>query len=529
VELTARQAAGGIEINHVLVETGFATIVGQGPIPLGWQPALGVRSVPTDHSLDLTFRGHAPGPEGMDLPLSLAGRVRIGSGELEVESLSLTAGLGRLEGQVSVAGGWEDWLSQNPDSPALRGELELAELSLEVLPASALGIGALGGKLSGWAKLSGTLDRPEPSFELELAEATIKVRALPRLERLGARLAMTGDRITLTDLSGTMGAGLLEGELTVQTRDGNLWDSPLNATILGKIRGSDLLLVDDPNLRLRGHVNLDLQGTQEELRVGGTVRITSGRYARRLTLLPDLQVRGGATAGVSAGLHLLPIESALGQRIHLDVGIETTRDFQVRTHILDADFVADLHLRGQASLAHLEGVISSSSGILRLPGTALRLDSMLATFPADNPLQPRLVAQASGRRHGVQVQLGVHGPLSNPEIQISSIPVYAPQELWTLVTTGSLPATLRESGPMGQAALVGSYLADELAAWYTGDSMEDTTSFFDRFTFVSGRDISESGRPSMVVEFALSDNLYLQGEFDVWEDYNAGIVLRFRF
>ena len=59
--------------------------------------------------------------------------------------------------------------------------------------------------------------------------------------------------------------------------------------------------------------------------------------------------------------------------------------------------------------------------------------------------------------------------------------------------------------------------------------MEDTTSFFDRFTFVSGQDISENGRPSVVVEFALSDNLYLQGELDVWEAYNGGIVLRFRF
>ena len=85
-------------------------------------------------------------------------------------------------------------------------------------------------------------------------------------------------------------------------------------------------------------------------------------------------------------------------------------------------------------------------------------------------------------------------------------------------------------GTGGQAALVGTYLAEELAAWYTGgESMEDSTSFLDRFTFVSGKDISESGQESLIVEFALSESFFLQGERDVYDDYNGGIVLRFRF
>ncbi|MCH6556213.1 MAG: hypothetical protein IH797_06380, partial [Chloroflexi bacterium] len=81
------------------------------------------------------------------------------------------------------------------EAEAVRGELELAELSLEMLPASALGLSALGGKLSGWAKLSGTLDRPEPSLELELAEATMdRFEALRRGE-VGDRLALSSTEI----------------------------------------------------------------------------------------------------------------------------------------------------------------------------------------------------------------------------------------------------------------------------------------------------------------------------------------------
>ena len=528
LEIRARQTADGIEIDQLLIESNFALISGQGSTPVRWNPDLGFTAEPLDRALDVDFRVTAPGPEGLNLPVVAEGHLRIGAEGTQVQALDLTAGSGHAAGFVATDAGWRDWLFGDPGTKAVSGELTLEDFSLEILPADALGLDVLEGNLSGHADLMGTIERPEPRIEVDVSNVVVRAGSLPRLEDLAAHLTVVPDQVRLENLSGTMGAGPFGGELVLRANGGNLWDSPSETSITGNFRGVDLLVANERNLRLRSHVDLELRGTVEELTVGGSVRISTGRYARRLTLLPDLRARGGTAAALEE-FHLLPIDSPLGQRIHFDIEIATDRDFEVRTHFLDCDLVFDLRLRGQASLARLEGVVSSSAGILRLPGTTLLLDSALVTFPQDRPMQPELLANASGRRHGIQIQLNAHGPLQEPEIEVSSIPVFSPQELWTLVTTGVLPRTLQSRGLEGQAALVGGYLAEELAAWYSGDNMEDTTSFFDRFTFVAGRDISESGQESLVVEFSLSELLFLQGERDVYENYNGGIVIRWRF
>jgi hypothetical protein len=99
-----------------------------------------------------------------------------------------------------------------------------------------------------------------------------------------------------------------------------------------------------------------------------------------------------------------------------------------------------------------------------------------------------------------------------------------------LITTGSLPERLREQGTAGQAAMVGTYLANELAAWYLGgESTAQHESFLDRFSFETGREISDKGLETVLVEFKLNERFALQGERDVYEDVNGGICIRWRF
>ena len=78
--------------------------------------------------------------------------------------------------------------------------------------------------------------------------------------------------------------------------------------------------------------------------------------------------------------------------------------------------------------------------------------------------------------------------------------------------------------------LVGAYLAEEVADYLFGsDSTEAKEGFVDRFTFEAGREMGPNGTESIVVEFRLTDSLYLQGERDVYEDVNIGLVYRVKF
>ena len=53
--------------------------------------------------------------------------------------------------------------------------------------------------------------------------------------------------------------------------------------------------------------------------------------------------------------------------------------------------------------------------------------------------------------------------------------------------------------------------------------------FVSRFFVESGTEISADGTQSVVVQFRMFDNVYLEGERDVYEDVNFGIVYRIRF
>ena len=64
----------------------------------------------------------------------------------------------------------------------------------------------------------------------------------------------------------------------------------------------------------------------------------------------------------------------------------------------------------------------------------------------------------------------------------------------------------------------------------------DDASFLDRFHFVTGRDVSKGG--SLTTEasvrvaqgtFVEKDTLFLVGERDVYEEYNFGVRILFRF
>ena len=77
---------------------------------------------------------------------------------------------------------------------------------------------------------------------------------------------------------------------------------------------------------------------------------------------------------------------------------------------------------------------------------------MRLMFNEANPTRPRVVATASGQRHGFRINMALRGPWDDPTVTLSSLPALQPKELWTLVTTGQRPATLGESSATANTA-----------------------------------------------------------------------------
>ncbi len=448
--------------------------------------------------------------------------LRIGDGELTV---ALASNLRRSHLLLAT---------MDPSRTTLTGAVRLHEFPLEKLPANLLGRLPVRGLVSGEVTLDGMLG---PSLglsvlrtaQLSLWDGELKLDDMPRLERLTAELRGDRHELQLHSLTGVLGAGRFSAQGSLRQPDGLLVESFANAALTLRVDGEDLLLYRGDGAKVRASLHTTATGTPQAIAVRGDVRLGRGsKYVRRISVLPALGSHTGAA--VNEGLQLAPLPPAIGDRIDLDVKITTRDPFEVRTHVVDGDIDVAAHLRGSGSAPRLEGTMSMRKGMLRFPGANLTVDSGLLTFTRGQPLFPELLVNATGKRMGIVVTMSITGRYDQPQVQLTSVPALPPQDLIVLLTTGQLPSTLAERGVGEQARFVGGYLAKEVFENYFGsESTERGGSLFDRLTIETGREVSQNGTESVLVEYELLPRFSVQVERDAYEDYNLGLVLRFRF
>lgn len=532
----------GIAIEQLAVASGEAPashleITASGPLPVSWRAGSGLSAPPATPAsavLPIAIAMALPASDtapamGLDLHLELAAdglrvipsTVQVAGGDVAVH-LAATCDWPRLlRGEQPLA------------SVTLRGGITLQHLALGAMPPSWLGLPVLVGEVTGDLDLDGKLEEPIglaaiARAQLALHGGELKAESLPRVEQLEAALTMDAHTLTLGSLTGLIGAGHFEAHGTLHA-DERLVTLPPAAVLDLAFTGTDVLLYRGDGARLRASPQLDVKGSLQDLQVTGELLVGRGsKYVRRISLLPDLASRGGVA--VSSGLHLFELPPPFGEHVRFDVALRTSEAFEVRTNVFDGKLALAAHLRGLGSEPRLEGTVSMQSGTLRFPGANLAVTSGVLTFAAANPFYPELLVRAEGKRMGIQITATVSGRYDRPEVLLASVPPLPPQDLITLLTTGQLTSTLTERGVTGQARFVGGYLAQEvIEAWFGSDSTERGESIFDRLTIESGREVSKNGVESVMAELSLGNRVSVQAERDQYEDYNMGIVLRFKF
>ena len=131
---------------------------------------------------------------------------------------------------------------------------------------------------------------------------------------------------------------------------------------------------------------------------------------------------------------------------------------------------------------------------------------------------------------GYDLTVRVLGQVPDVELRTSSVPPLPENDAILLLTTGATNEELRREG-LARAALtrIGSVFGQSLLSGGRGPSDPDERGFFDRFTFRQGRRVSRTGQETLEAEFEMSDRVYLRVEQDRYDDFNAGLVWRWRF
>ncbi len=470
----------------------------------------------------------------------LQASVRLADDRLELLKAELA---GEAGARLSARGAW----TGIPDIASLLGsppEEEAGDLALEIrleaadlaglLPPLA-GIRRVGGRLEADLALSGPARRPNLEGLLTVADGGLRWETdAPPLQDLHLRARLAEDRLEIVEGRGRLGGGpfVLSGRVT-----GLASRAPDFAL---RLQGQNLLVFRSDTLGLRTDADLRLEGPTAGLSLSGELKLTDGFYKRNVSLLGGLASRAPPRRG--AGGREIALFSLPGEALRsaaLDVRIGAEEPFRVQNNLLRGAFRPDLRLVGTGEFPLLTGLLLLEPTTLTLPAGRMRFDQGWIRFRPEDPNRPFLDTAGEARLLGYDIRAEVRGAADEPSILLSSSPPLSEEALVMLLLTGRIPAfasgdsETASTGHLNTALYLGR---DLLAGWNAGQGESPLSLIEERFEIQIGRAVTRGGERTLEARFRLADpwlrenlSLYLTGEKDVFDQYNAGVRLVFRF
>jgi translocation and assembly module TamB len=372
-----------------------------------------------------------------------------------------------------------------PDYLAPQGRLKL-DLSLKS-----------GGDFNGTLELRNAASRP--------------IGVLGALQDITADLQVTGRTLELRNVSAKAGGQpvTLAGKIELPPKGPPRLDLAL--------KGTDLPLVRQLGLLLRGDLDLRLTTPASgQTLLGGSVRLHDSLF---LSDVRDLLPSGGR--GPAARAPYFSVEVAPFNRWRLDVAIDGDRFMRLRTALVTGVASAHFHLNGTLGNPIAIGEAVVNEGTVLLPFSSFAVQQSSFRLTADNPYDLQLWLTGTTRRYGYDLRLELSGALSAPVLSFSSNPALESKQVLLLVMAGQVPTNSNIITDRQRVTRLGAYLGQSLLGSLGGD-----TAAGDRLTITTGEAISQQGRETFGMEYRLDDRWSLVGEYDEFDNYNAGVKWR---
>jgi len=359
-----------------------------------------------------------------------------------------------------------------------------------------------GGNFEGDLDIAGARTRPFPSVG-SIRDIQLRAKLRNLVIRLEKATALVGGSPVW--MSG-------EGDLS-----GSDWQKENVPPFNFALRGTNVPVSRQPESVIRSDLNLSVTKTNGAPGlVSGQARLRDSFYLSDLRDLVPAKV-----ASPSRRPPFFSIEDEPFADWRLAVHVYGEKGLRVRSTLFNGQITPNLRIQGTLKEPVALGDLKVDNGLVRFPFADFQVQQGLVTLSSDNPYQPALLVSALSRRFGYDVKLDLTGYADAPIIQFSSTPPLSSEQLVLMVTAGELPRTGATLSPQQRAQTAALFVGrDLLARWGFGDSSEP------RLTITSGQEMSEAGRPTYNIEFKLTDRWTLEGEYDRFNAYNAGVKWR---
>ena len=221
-----------------------------------------------------------------------------------------------------------------------------------------------------------------------------------------------------------------------------------------------------------------------------------------------------------------------------DVRLTSKNPFNIRNNLVRGAVRPELKLTGTGESPFLAGKVYVEPTRIRLPAGSLLFESGVIRFDRNRPDRPTLDLVGTSKMLGYDITVLVEGPYDEPVVTLSSVPPLSNDELLLLLIAGQQPNAADDiDGSQGRSMNVAVFLGrDFLSRWLSSDSVEASESIIDRFEVGIGRAVTRSGEDTIEAQFRIADDvlrdgdkLYITGEKDIFDFYNAGLKIVFRF
>lgn len=390
------------------------------------------------------------------------------------------------EGQIEIPeADLAMWSALAPQILAPTGRLQL---SLRASP---------GGRLDGTLRLNDAATRP--------------IGPLGAIQDITAVMRFSDRTMTIESIQAQTGGRPLRvtGDIT--------WPTTGAPVLNLLLQGENLPFVRQTGLLLRGDVDLKLQTD-----ANGATWVRGGVKLRDGLLLVDLQaLRPGQGGGGSAAAGRPPyfsVEEAPMAGWLLDVKLQGRRFMRVETPVFSGRASADFQLQGTLREPRAVGELTVPQGWVKLPFATFEVTEGWIRLRQTDPHVARLGIVGAARRMGYDLRMELTGTATEPKLQFFSSPPLSSDEVLLLVMAGEAPQAEISSSATQRAARLGAYLGQSLINQFTGRVGEA-----DRLKISAGDRITREGRESYQIEYDLGRRWSLIGEYDEFDDYNAGL------
>ncbi len=310
--------------------------------------------------------------------------------------------------------------------------------------------------------IRGSFADPRANGRIELKNASVNYAAAPNgISNTNGLILLSGTNATIQNLTGESGGGkiALSGFFGLGAGVPN-FNLRASATKV-RVRSSGISATSNATIALAGNLKRST--------MSGTVSVERIAYARSSDLGSLL-----STASIPPSTPSAPSPLLSGMR--LDVHVLTAPDIQIISAYANRlSVLANLTVRGTAEHPGILGRMTVTDGQLVFFGNTYTVTTGTINFYDPSAISPVLNISLDTIAQGVNVTIGVTGPMDDLKLSYRSDPPLTFEQIVQLLATNTTPANpviaahqptppQQSFGQMGESALLGQAVANPLAS-----------------------------------------------------------------